>query len=193
VENTAEITRLLNEAAEGREGAHDELTRLVYADLRRLAEQQIRKFDRRGGALVSLEPASLVNEAYLRLITQRNPYDSRGHFFAIATKVMLRVLVDRSRARNRQKRGAGLRRITLSGVEQRVDRQASSDVVDVARALERLEALDARSAEVAKLRLVWGFSTAECARILDSSVRTVEREWGFARRWLAAELTPRAV
>ena len=94
-----DITLLLQEAHGGREGALDELMDLVYADLERIALSHLsRQFGERAGA-VTLEPAALVNESFLRMIKQRNTYDNRGQFFAIATKVMLRVLLDYKRRR----------------------------------------------------------------------------------------------
>jgi RNA polymerase sigma factor (TIGR02999 family) len=185
---TKEITRLLNEAYDGREGALDQVADAVYTELNRLALRQARKYERRDPRIVTLEPSALVNEAFMRLIKQRNRYDSRGHFFAIATKVMLRVLTDHARARARLKRGGHVQVVTLGTMGQVVDPDATVDVLEITDALERLETVDAKSAEIAKLRLVWGCTVKECATILETSVRTIEREWNYARRWLAGEL-----
>jgi len=129
-----------------------------------------------------------VSEAYLKLIKQRNRYDSRGHFFAIATKAMLRVLMEYDRRRRAQRRGGDWFRLSLSGILAKSSRLEDVSAVDLARALERLEGLDARTAEVVRLRALWGLNALETAEVLEVSVRTVEREWRFGRHWLAAEL-----
>lgn len=183
-----EITRLLAEAYEGRERALDEVMEVVYADLRRIADAQMRRrYGGRAGNL-TMEPTVLVNEAFLRLVKQRKRYDSRGHFFTIATKMMMRVLMDYDRKRRSAKRGGEHVRVSLSGIPVQDNGNAAVDVAALVRALERLETLDARTAEVTKLRLIWGLTVAEIAGVTDLSVRTVEREWRFARRWMAAEL-----
>ena len=130
----------------------------------------------------------MVNEAFLRLIRQRKTYDSRGHFFAIASRVMLRVLMDRHRAAQREKREGGLVRVSLATIGHGDGREESAAVPALVRAMEKLEALDARAADVTKLRFLWGLTVPEIAETLDVSASTVEREWRFARRWLAAEL-----
>lgn len=182
-----DITRLLNEAKEGRDGALDEVMELVYGRLRSVAERQSRRYAG-GRDAQSLEPTELVHEAFLKLIKQRNRYDSRGHFFAIATKVMLRILLDRHRARRRVKRGGDLVRVTLTGEIAADGHDPSMMIPLFVQSLEQLEALDARSAEVTKLRLLWGLTVPEIAEAMDLSVSTVEREWRFARRWLASRL-----
>ena len=94
------------------------------------------------------------------------------------------------RAKRQQKRGGDQIRVSLSGVEQLVGQQPATDIAAFVAALERLEGLDGRSAEIAKLRLVWGLTPTETAESLGTSLRTVEREWRFARNWLADELGP---
>lgn len=183
-----EITRLLNEAGQGREGALDEVTALVYGRLRALARRQARRYA--GGGASALEPTDLVHETFLRLVKQRKRYDSRGHFFAIATGVMLRILLDRHRASRRLKRGGGQLRVTLTAALERAGEEPSMVIPAFVEALERLEALDGRCAEVAKLRVLWGLTVPEVAQALEISVSTVEREWRFAQRWLSARLDP---
>ncbi len=182
------ITELLHQAYQGREGALDEVMEIVYDDLRRVAANHMRA--RYGGNLagVTLQPTALVNEAFLRLVKQRKQYDSRGHFFAIATRVMLRVLMDYDRRRGAVKRGGDRLRVSLSGVARRVGQEPSAEIGAFVEALERLEKLDARTAEVVKLQMLWGLTVPETAEAMDVSVSTVEREWRFARRWLAAAL-----
>ena len=182
------ITRLLDEVHEGREGAMDGLIERVHDDLERIAARRLRARFGPDLAGVTLEPGALVNETYLRLIKQRNRYDNRGQFFAVATRLMLRVLMNHQRSRRQLRRGGGQVRVSLSGVADRVGEESSialSEFVDV---LDRLEALDSRAAEVVKLRLIWGLTVAETARAMDVSVATVEREWAFARKWIAVAL-----
>ena len=181
-----EITRLLAEAHEGRAAALDEVVEIVYDDLRRIAAHQLSRRARDAPAI--LEPAELVSEAYLRLIKQRTRYDSRGHFFAIATRVMLRVLMDHHRAEGCAKRGGNWLRLSLSKVDGVVAREPGFEVPVLVGALERLEALSPRTAEISKLHVLWGLGIADVAKALELSVSTVEREWRFARRWLASEL-----
>lgn len=187
-----EITQLLAEAQRGRAGALDEVVSLVYDDLRRIAQKQIARRRQGGDRAVSLEASELVSEAYLKLIKQRNHYDNRGHFFAIATRVMLRVLMDHHRARGRDKRGGDRVRLSLSKVDQELAREPGFEIPALVEAIERLETLAPRTADVTKLRLLWGFAIPEVADTLSLSVSTVEREWRFARHWLASALRSRS-
>ncbi|UCD74352.1 MAG: sigma-70 family RNA polymerase sigma factor [Phycisphaerales bacterium] len=187
-----DITRLLGEVDAGREGAMDDLMGAVYTDLQRVAERHMAEQFGRGLPGITLEPAALVNESFLRLIKQRKSYDNRGQFFAIATKLMLRVLVDYQRKRRAAKRGGGRQRITLSlegppgtgavGMETR-----SIEVESLVDALGRLEKLDQRKADVVRLRVIWGLEIREIAESLGISRATVERDWSFAKAWLGRE------
>lgn len=183
-----EITRLLKAVYDGRASALDRVMELCYAELRRIATGLLRRRYGRASDRLTLEPPALVNEAFLRLIKQRKRYDSRGHFYAIATRVMLRVLMDHDRRRRAGKRHRERVQISLSGLASRDGGAAQVDIAEFCRAMERLDGLDARTGEVMKLRLMWGLTVAEVAEAMDLSVRTVEREWRFGRRWLAAEL-----
>jgi RNA polymerase sigma factor (TIGR02999 family) len=181
-----EITRLLEEASAGRREALDEVLAVVYGDLKRVAARQLEKHYRTDPRHLTLEPSALVNETYLKLIKQRTRFDNRGHFFAIATTVMLRVLLDYQRSRSRAKRGGGHVHVSLAGIaDQDVHAPTLPAFID---ALERLDQLDSRLSEIVKLRLVWGLTVAEIAETLACSKRTVERDWEFARRWLETEL-----
>jgi RNA polymerase sigma factor (TIGR02999 family) len=182
------ITRLLNEAHEGRKGALDEVMELVYADLNRLAEKRLHQQFGPDLAGITLEPAALVHETYLKLIKQRKRYDSRGHFFAIATRVMQRILLDYHRKKSRQRRGGDQIRVSLSGVARRAGEEPSAEIPAFVEALDKLGNLDQRTGDVTKLRLIWGLTVPEIAEAIELSVATVEREWRFARKWLAAEL-----
>ena len=183
-----DITRLLYAIDEGRPGAMDDLMEAVYVDLERVARRHMDRQFGRGLPGVTLEPAALVNESFLRLIKQRKKYGNRGQFFAIATKVMLRVLIDYQRQRRAVKRGGAHRRVTLS-----LEGPAGSapdtmiGVETLLEGLDRLESLDQRKADVVKLRVIWGLEMREIAAALDVSLATVERDWSFAKAWLARE------
>ncbi|MHC4415657.1 MAG: ECF-type sigma factor [Planctomycetota bacterium] len=187
-----DITRLLHEVDDGRRGAMDELMEAVYADLQRVAQRHMAERFGPGLAGVTLEPAALVNESFMKLIKQRKRYDNRAHFFAIATKVMLRVLLDYERRRGTAKRGGGRKRITLdlngsAGSGRGPGLHTRIAVESLVESLERLEGLDPRKADVVKLRVVWGLEMAEIAESLGVSLATVERDWSFAKAWLARE------
>ena len=190
VEHATDITQLLEELEDEREGAMDRLMDAVYADLQRMAERHMAQRFGPELAGVTLEPSALVHESYLRLIRQRKAYGNRGQFFAIATRVMLRVLVDYQRSRSTAKRGGGLQRLTLQlDRDAAVPKQTASevDVELLVDALQRLEELDERKSDVVKLRVVWGLPMQEIASALEISLATVERDWAFAKAWLARE------
>ena len=187
-EDITRILRRLEAGGEDGEGAMSDLMDAVYEDLRKVAERHMVKQFGEGLPGVTMEPPALVNESFMRIIRQRNTYDNRGQFFAIATKVMLRVLVDYQRRRLTAKRGGDRRPLTLH-----LDRDAATardaliDVEALVEALERLETLDARKADVVKMRVVWGLEMAEIAGSLGISLATVERDWAFAKAWLSRE------
>ena len=186
------ITQLRRAIDEGSNGAMDKLMEAVYADLERVAQRHMDQAFGPGLAGVTLEPAALVNESFMKLIKQRNAYDNRGQFFAIATKVMLRVLVDYQRRRSAAKRGGDRQRITLQ-LDGQPNRDTASraempiEVGCLVTALERLESLDPRKADVVKLRVVWGLEMREIAESLGVSLATIERDWSFSKAWLARE------
>ena len=192
-----DITRLLKDLRQGRGGAMDELMRSVYDDLRRVAERHMTERFGHGLPGVTMEPAALVNESFLKIIKQRNAYDNSGQFFAIATRVMLRVLVDYQRQRAAAKRGGDHQRITLSLAERPGSAQSNGDapgepesliaVETLVVSLQRLEELDTRKGDVVKMRVVWGLQMPEIARALGISLATVERDWAFSKAWLARD------
>jgi RNA polymerase sigma factor (TIGR02999 family) len=185
-----DITRLLHAIDEGHPGAMDDLMETVYADLERVARRHMDRQFGRGLPGVTLEPAALVNESFLRLIRQRKRYANREQFFAIATRVMLRVLIDYQRQRLAAKRGGSHKRITLSleGPAAPADDPGAGTMIGVATlmaAVDELESLDRRKADVVKLRVIWGLEMREIAAALNVSLATVERDWSFAKAWLA--------
>ena len=174
------ITQLLAAAEAGEPGARDHLLDLVYDELRRMACERMRR-ERRDH---TLQPTALVHEAYLRLLGPTSPHwDSRAHFFAAAAEAMRRVLVEAARARAAVKRGGNTLRVTLGDVAARKE-LAPEELLDLDRALARLETLDPAMAQVVKLRYFTGLSAAETARVLGTSLRSVERQWAAARAWL---------
>lgn len=181
------LTLLLRRAEDGEPGAMDALMERVYDDLRGIAERRMRQQFGSGAEGVTLDPSGLVHETYLRLIKQRKRFDNRGQFFAIATRTMMRVLVDYQRSRSAKKRDGGIR-VTLTGIGAQVSDDPAVDVQQVQQAMEALEELDPRTAEVVKLRALWGLTVVEIAETLDVSESTARREWRFGRRWLQARL-----
>ncbi len=183
----AQITALLQKANEGDQASMDRAIEAIYSDLRRLAAFHIgKRYGSNAGAL-TLQPTALVNETYIRLLRQQVGYENRKHFLAIATRVMLRVLIDYQRARAADKRGGGQVRVTLTGIQDRKSDIAAA-VADLEDALEKLESLDDRKADVVRLRAIWGMPMNEIAETMEVSIATVERDWRFAKHWLAEEL-----
>jgi RNA polymerase sigma factor (TIGR02999 family) len=191
MEEFAPITRLLQEVEAGRDGAMDELMGQIYEDLERMARSRLRQRFGARSAAITLEPAALVNESFLKLIRQRNAYDSRGHFFAIASRVMLRVIIDYQRDRGAAKRGGSAARVTLSlDAPGLLTEDRPSDEIDVGRlaaALDKLDDLDPRKADVVRMKVVWGLENQEVAEALGASRSTVDRDWRFARAWMCEE------
>ena len=176
------VTKLLQAWAAGDEGAGEELYALLYAELRRQAGRYMRRERRHH----SLQPTGLVHEAYLRLAGSPDlAWHSRGHFFAIAARVMRQVLVDHARRRRAAKREGF--RVTLT--EGAAPAAAPLDVLDLEEALTELTALDPRQARVVELRYFAGLDVEETAEALGLSARTVKREWQTARAWLQQRLT----
>jgi RNA polymerase sigma factor (TIGR02999 family) len=153
---------------------------VVYDNLRRMAARQMRH--ERGDH--TLDATALVHEAYLRLVG-REPLEwrTKGHFYAAAAEAMRRILVDYARARGAAKRGGGGRRVAVS-LADLVQERDPEDFLAVEEALSRLEETEPRSGSVARLRLFAGLSVAETAEALGLPLRTVERDWSFARVWL---------
>lgn len=185
LEGEEAVTRWLQAAAAGDSEAAGRVAAWAYDELERLAAQRLRR--EFGRADVTLEPAAVVNETFLKLLRSPVVFANRRHFFAFVSKAMLRVLIDYQRARSADKRGAERVRVTLSGA-QVGDSGLPIDVLAFDQALERLEAADPRKAEVARLRALWGLSMDEIAAVLEISEPTVRRDWRFARTWLAEVL-----
>ncbi|MDJ0940679.1 MAG: ECF-type sigma factor [Woeseiaceae bacterium] len=176
------VTTLLREWRSGDAQALERLTPLVYDDLRRLARRQLRS-ERSGH---TLQATALVNEAFANLADADIPFADRAHFFALAARMMRRILTDYGRRRASQKRGGGQRALTLQ--EDRVGDGKQVDIIELDDALERLAQLDARKSDVLVLHYFGGMSYDETAQALDISAATVDRDLRLAKAWLAKEL-----
>jgi RNA polymerase sigma factor (TIGR02999 family) len=179
----ADVTELLLAWKEGDSAARDALFDAVYDELRRLARMRLA----RERPDQSLAPTALVHEAYLKLVDQRRvQWQNRSHFFAIAGKVMRRILVDHARARAAAKRG-GDARVPLDDVEAALA-PLEIDVLALDAALEKLASLDRRQSELVELRFFAGLTVDETAATLDVAPITVKRDWALAKAWLFREL-----
>ncbi len=176
---------MLDAWRQGDANAADELFALVYNDLRALARRQLARL--RPGE--TLAPTALVHEAYLKFAERSAPaVVDRQHFLAVAARAMRLIVIDYIRRRQAQKRddggGGGGTQVTEVAARE----LAPIDLIAMNDALEELEALDARQAQVVELRFFGGLELKEIAAILDTSERTVKRDWQRARAFLYASL-----
>jgi RNA polymerase sigma factor (TIGR02999 family) len=182
--NPPDVTRLLAEWAGGDEGALERLMPLVYQELRRIADRALGR-ERQGH---TLQATALVHEAYLRLVQQHSAqFQNRAHFFAIASQVVRRILVDHARRRASIKRGAGEAPVILD--MDVADDAPSVDALVLDEALEHLASLDPQQARIVEMRFFGGLTVEETAEVLKISPRTVKRDWSMARAWLRRELS----
>lgn len=178
------VSELLRELSQGTPGALDRLVPIVYDELRRIAHGQLQG-ERSGHTLTT---TALVHETYLRLVEVKHvDWRDRAHFFAVAARVMRRVLIDYARARKRDKRGGDPVQVPLSEALDGMVLQPD-DLLALEEALTRLEVLNARQARVVECRCFAGMSVEETAAALETSAATVKRDWTFARAWLNREL-----
>jgi RNA polymerase sigma-70 factor (ECF subfamily) len=182
---THDVTALLVRWRDGDDGAFEELAPVVHDHLRRLARRQMA--GERPGHI--LQATALVNEAYLRLVDARRvQWQDRAHFYAMAARLMRRVLVDVARAQKNQKRGGGLHRVTFDQNLQ-VSTEAPVDLIAIDEALQALAKTYERKSQVVELRFFGGLSVEETAEVLRISPETVMRDWKFAKNWLMRELS----
>ncbi len=175
----SDVTQLLNAWGDGRQEALDELMPIVYQELRKLARSHLR----RERDEHTLQPTALVNEAYLRLVDQKNvQWQNRSHFFGIAAQLMRRILVDHARRRQSEKRGGGEAPMPFD--EARGVPSKAPDLVALDEALNDFAELDPRAAKIVELRQFGGLSIDETAEVLEISPATVKREWTAAKAWL---------
>ena len=184
MDDSSDVTRLLIDWRRGDKEALDRLMPVVYGELHRLAEIYLHR-ERPGH---TLQPTALVNEAYLRLIDQRQvEWQSRAHFFGIAAQMMRRILVDQARAHRADKRGGGLYRVTLDSSFD-VEERRGLDLLALDEALEALAKLDPRQSRIVELRFFVGLTLEETAEVIGVSPITVRRDWNLAKAWLYREI-----
>jgi len=199
------VTRLLVQWSAGNEAALGELTGLLYRELRSLAQRHLR----RERPNHTIQRTALVHEAFVRLVSQQSvDWRSRAHFFALASTLMRRILVDHARARLSSKRGGGVPVLSLdeltappadadsagpseieSIADVRDEGDSDEDIGAIDEALNRLAAIDSRQVQVVQMRYFGGLTIEETAQALEISDATVKREWTLARAWLKRELS----
>jgi RNA polymerase sigma factor (sigma-70 family) len=195
------VTQLLGEWRRGNEAALGELTALLYQELRALAQRHLM----RERPNHTIQRTALVNEAFVRLVNQQSvDWNNRAHFFALASSLMRRVLVDHARARLASKRGGGAQVLSLDEIcaphdadddhvpavsePEHLDSETDDDITSIDAALQKLAALDPRQAQIVEMRYFGGLTIEETAQAAGISEATVKREWTLARAWLRREL-----
>jgi RNA polymerase sigma factor (TIGR02999 family) len=180
-----DITELLLDWSNGNQAALDQLMPLVYEELHRLAHQYMARERHEH----TLQTSALLNEAYLRLVNQKNVrWENRAQFFGIAAKLMRQILVDHARQRHRMKRGGDVRQVPLDeAVIVSPDRAAEMMALDDA--LKTLATVDPRKSQILELRFFGGLPIEETAEVLGVSPGTVMRDWTLAKAWLRMEMT----
>ena len=169
---------------QGDSAAADELIRLTYTELRRMAGHYM-KAERPEH---TLQPTALVHEVYLRIFAgEPMDWKDKNHFFAVAAKQMRRVLLDYARARGAERRGGDSQRLPLEDLDTLPERHRD-DVLVLDEALHSLEKLDPRASQVVELRYFGGLTETEAASVLDISVATLKRDWEFAKAFIARQL-----
>jgi RNA polymerase sigma-70 factor (ECF subfamily) len=186
----SDITLYLDQLAQGNRSAEEPLLREVYAELHSIADRVMRR-ERPGH---SLQPTALINEAYLRLIGDRQlSFESRAHFFHAASRTMRRIVIDHARRKLAHRRDGG-ERIDFDSIEYSLGNTKSptspEDLISIHTSLEQLAVLDARQARIVELRFFAGLSVEETAEILNLSPKTIKREWALARAWFQQQLAP---
>jgi RNA polymerase sigma factor (TIGR02999 family) len=175
---------LLEAWSGGDQAALDRLIPLVYGELKRVA----RRYLRREHVGHTLQTTDLVNEVYLRLVGANTlHWSDRAHFFAVASQLMRRILVDFARRRQQLKRGGGIHPVSLTSAEYLPQAQ-EIDLVELDRALTELAGFAPRQCRVVELRFFAGLTEAEAAAVLNISPRTVRNDWAMARAWLLRAL-----
>lgn len=183
----SDVTQLLSAVRGGDGSAFDELLGALQSELRGLASRHLGR-ERNDH---TLQPTALVNEAYLRLVDQRDRgWEDRSHFLAIASTAMRRVLLEHARSRLAEKRGGGAERVTLFEVESPMEESPEATVA-LDEALTAFAEVDPRGARIVELRWFGGLSNEEIATLLDVSSKTVERGWRASQAWLRVRLASR--
>jgi RNA polymerase sigma factor (TIGR02999 family) len=183
MEGAADVTRMLRDWSQGNPEALSRLVTLLYNELKSLARRHLNA--EAPGSL--LQTTALVHEVYLRLVGQHHvDLESRNQFFALASRIIRRILTDQARERLAAKRGGGAPTCSLDDCHPAL--VPDSDMIALDMALERLAAVDERKGRVVDLKFFAGFSALETARVLGVSEATVERDWNMAKAWLLREM-----
>jgi RNA polymerase sigma factor (TIGR02999 family) len=179
-----EITELLQDLNGGNREALDRLMPLVEGELRRIASRYMRRESQNH----TLQTTALVNEAYLKLIDQHHAnWQNRSHFFALASKIMRRILLDYAKAQQREKRGGDAVHLDISEIAV-IAPAVSEEIIALDEALKRLAEFDETKARIVEMRHFGGLEVKEVAEVLQVSEVTVIRHWGLAKAWLRREL-----
>ena len=184
----SDLTQLLKEVSAGTQNAVERLAEAVQLRLRGMAEKRLAREFGPGQPGLTIQPTILADDTFMRLIKQRNKFDSGGHFFAIAAQEMRRVLIDYHRRRKAAMRGHGLR-VTWNPECEPVTDESTVDLERLDLVLTKLAQLDHRKADVVQSRVFFGLSIEETAAALGVGHATVERDWRFSKVWLAKELS----
>lgn len=178
------VTQILGRVREGEAGARDELVDAVYQTLRQIAEQQKRHISSH-----TLDAEGLIGEAYFKVLGKSNvDFENRRHLYGAFSRAMREILIDAARRRSSLKRGGGQKRIPLDDIQVAGDAPVS-DVVALDRLITSLESEDPRAAEVVRYRFYLNMTEPQIAEVLGVTVRTVQRDWTFAKAFMRRELT----
>lgn len=177
----SDVTRILSAIKSGDPRAAGELLPLVYDELRKLATARLAQ-EKPGQ---TLQATALVHDAYIRLVDgeKAQRWDSRGHFFAAAAEAMRRILVDNAHRKKSLKRGGNRKRLELDDIDPEIQPE-DDDLLALDEALNKLAAVEPRTAELVKLRYFAGFTNRQAAEMLGISPRTADSMWAYARVWL---------
>jgi RNA polymerase sigma factor (TIGR02999 family) len=180
-----EVSQLLRAWSDGDQTALDKLMPMVYEELRQMAKRYMSR-QKRGH---TLQTTALINEAYLRLVAQKEvQWQNRAHFFGVAAKAMRHILVDYARGRHAAKRGGEARLVSLDEAAV-VSAERTAELLALDDALQSLAAFDQRKSRVVELRYFGGLTVEETAEVLKVSPETVALDWRLARTWLLRELS----
>ena len=185
----SQVSSLLQRWSGGDAQALEQLIPIVYSELRRLAHYHLRR-ERDGH---TLQTTALVHEVYLRLCSRDEPqWENRAHFFAVAARMMRRILVDHSRRRGAEKRGGAAFHAPLEDALT-IPAQPQFDLIALDGALEQLAVVDARKCQVVEMRFFTGLRAKEIAAVLRTTEATVRRDWIIAKAWLYRRLERQAM
>ena len=181
----SEVTRILSAIEQGDPQASEQLLPLVYQELRKLAQQRVAN----EAPGQTLQGTALVHEAYLRLVGDKEEqhWNSRGHFFAAAAEAMRRILVEAARRKKRLRHGGNRKRLSMADLDLAVE-PPDDDLLALSEALDGLSLVNARAAELVKLRYFAGLTGQEAAGVLNISPRKADQVWAYARAWLLDNL-----